>query len=437
MIIGSGNVATFLAVSLYRAGHFIDTVFSRTRVNAQKLAKKVNARWTTDIGTIDPADAIWIFALTDQAIVDIVSRLDRRDCLMVHTAGSLPLNILSGCSDNYGVLYPLQTISSVSLPRSSDVPLCIEANNKEGLARIRTIAGQISRNIYDTDSDRRISMHLAAVFASNFTNHMYAIASEILRNGDTPFDIIKPLIRETADRALKYGPEESQTGPAVRNDQIIIKKHLDLLSSSPELNIIYRQLTGSIQSMAKVKPVDLCPEKYDMMQNFKEDLSRVKAFAFDVDGVFTDGSMLLSPDGELLRTMNIKDGYVIQLAVRKGYPVAIITGGNSGSVKKRFNMLGVQDIYLKSSKKLDDFNIFCNKYELEAGDVLYMGDDLPDRPVLEKAGFPVCPKDAVPEIKSISCYISDRNGGAGCVRDVVEQVMKAQGKWMDAESFIL
>ena len=437
MIIGAGNVATFLATSLHRAGHSIDTVFSRTSQNAEKLAGKVNSRWTDNIGRIDSDAGVWIFALTDQAVLDTVNKLDRRDCLMIHTAGSLPMNIFSRRSDHFGVLYPLQTISAESPPQSSDVPLCIESNTAGGLARIRDIAGDISRHVYDVNSDGRLSLHLAAVFACNFPNHMYAIASEIVRKADLPFEMFHPLIRETADKALKYGPVKSQTGPAVRNDQIIIKKHLDLLSFSPQLSSIYRQLTGSIQMMAKVKPADSVSEKFDLMGHFKEDLSRVKAFAFDVDGVFTDGSMVLSPDGELLRTMNIKDGFVIQLAVRKGYPIAIITGGNSESVRKRFNMLGVQDVYLNSSIKLDDFNGFCNKYKLEPGNVLYMGDDLPDHPVMEKAGFPVCPKDAVPEIKSISCYVSDRNGGAGCVRDVVEQVLRAHGKWMDAESFIL
>ncbi len=347
------------------------------------------------------------------------------------------MNIFSRFSDHFGVLYPLQTISAEYPPQASDVPLCIESNTAGGLARIRDMAGDISRHVYDVNSDSRISLHLAAVFACNFPNHMYAIASEIVQKADLPFEMFHPLIRETADKALKYGPVKSQTGPAVRNDQIIIKKHLDLLSFSPQLNSIYRQLTGSIQKMSKVKPADSDLEKFDLMGHFKEDLSRVKAFAFDVDGVFTDGSMVLSPDGELLRTMNIKDGFVIQLAMRKGYPIAIITGGNSESVRNRFNMLGVQDVYLNSSKKLDDFTGFCNKYKLEPGNVLYMGDDLPDHPVMEKAGFPVCPKDAVPEIKSISCYVSDRNGGAGCVRDVVEQALRAHGKWMDAESFIL
>ncbi len=170
---------------------------------------------------------------------------------------------------------------------------------------------------------------------------------------------------------------------------------------------------------------------------FKENLAGVKAFAFDVDGVFSDSSLILGPEGDLMRSMNIKDGFVIQLAVKKGFPVAIITGGNSEAVRKRFNMLGVKDVFLKSSKKLDDFNDFCDRYGLDPGEVLYMGDDLPDLPVMEKAGFTACPRDAVPEIKRVAAYVSDREGGNGCVRDVVEQVLKVQGKWLDADSFIL
>ncbi len=163
----------------------------------------------------------------------------------------------------------------------------------------------------------------------------------------------------------------------------------------------------------------------------------MRAFAFDVDGVFSDSRLILDQDGSLMRSMNIKDGFVIQLAVKKGFPVAIISGGNSEAVRKRFNMLGVKDVFLKSSRKVDDFDGFCNSYGLDPGEVLYMGDDLPDLPVMRKAGFTACPLDAVPEIKSVAAYVSDRKGGRGCVRDVVEQVLRVQGKWMDADSFIL
>jgi len=169
------------------------------------------------------------------------------------------------------------------------------------------------------------------------------------------------------------------------------------------------------------------------MANPKERLNSIRAFAFDVDGVFSDSIVLLHPNGDLMRTMNIKDGYAVHLAVKKKYPFAIITGGNSQSVKTRFENLGVTDIYLKSYNKLDDLTDFCSKYDLNFEDVLYMGDDMPDYEVMRRVGFPACPSDASYEIKEISKYISSRKGGAGCVRDVIEQVLKLQGKWMDGE----
>ncbi len=171
------------------------------------------------------------------------------------------------------------------------------------------------------------------------------------------------------------------------------------------------------------------------MNNYKEELSKIKSFVFDVDGVFSDCRVSLFPSGEMVRTMNIKDGYAIQLAVKKGYPVAIITGGYSKSVKKRFQYLGVKDIYLKSSSKLDDLHHFISRNQLTLEEVLYMGDDIPDLKVMQHVGFPACPADAAEEIKSVSKYISDRNGGSGCVRDIVEQVMKLQGKWLDQDAF--
>lgn len=171
------------------------------------------------------------------------------------------------------------------------------------------------------------------------------------------------------------------------------------------------------------------------MSNFKEELSKVRAFIFDVDGVLSDAKIYLHPEEGLMRSMNIKDGYAIQYAIRKGYPVGIITGGNSRTVEERFRNLGVSDIYLESKKKTENLRDFLSKHELNPEDVLYMGDDLPDYLVMQEVGFPVCPSDAVEEIKSISVYISDKSGGEGCVRDVIEQVLRLQGKWMGADAF--
>jgi 3-deoxy-D-manno-octulosonate 8-phosphate phosphatase (KDO 8-P phosphatase) len=169
------------------------------------------------------------------------------------------------------------------------------------------------------------------------------------------------------------------------------------------------------------------------MTNFKQSLAKIKAFAFDVDGVFSSSSAILHPSGEMLRTMNIKDGYALQYAVKKGYPVAIITGANSQAVATRFKNLGVKDIYLSSLSKRNDLTDFLNKYGLDASEVLYMGDDLPDIEALVMVGVPTCPCDAAEEIKNIAQYISDKKGGDGCVRDILEQVLKLQGKWMDGD----
>ena len=165
------------------------------------------------------------------------------------------------------------------------------------------------------------------------------------------------------------------------------------------------------------------------MTNFKEDLMKVKAFAFDVDGVLSWQVIPLHPSGEPMRTANIKDGFAIQLAVKLGYPVAIITGGKTEAVHKRYATLGVPDVYMGSSDKIIDFEAWIAKYNIKPENVLYMGDDLPDYPVMKRVGVPVCPADAVEEIKSLCKYISHYKGGEGCVRDVMEQVLRAQGKW--------
>ena len=171
------------------------------------------------------------------------------------------------------------------------------------------------------------------------------------------------------------------------------------------------------------------------MTNFKEGLRTVKAFVFDVDGVLSSPQVWLHPSGDLMRTMNTKDGYALQYAVKRGYPIGIITGGNTESVAVRFKGLGITDIYLGSSYKLDDFKDFIFKYDLSPEHVLYMGDDVPDYEVMTKVGVPCCPSDAVEEIKSVAHYISPFAGGKGCARDVIEQVLRLHGRWMDGESF--
>ena len=160
------------------------------------------------------------------------------------------------------------------------------------------------------------------------------------------------------------------------------------------------------------------------------DLTRLKALIFDVDGVLSNSVMSVSPEGDPVRTANVKDGYAMHLAVKMGLHLCIITGARVESVRNRYEGLGIKDIYIASSIKVNDFNHFVEKYGLRPEEILYMGDDIPDLQVMSMCGLPCCPSDASPEIQSISKYISPYKGGRGCVRDVLEHVLKAQGKWI-------
>lgn len=171
------------------------------------------------------------------------------------------------------------------------------------------------------------------------------------------------------------------------------------------------------------------------MSNINFNLRTIKALLFDVDGVLSADCIPLHPNGEPMRMINIKDGYALQLAVKAGYHVGIITGGRTEAVRIRFEGLGLQYIYMGASTKTEQLQDFLSTSGVAAEEILYMGDDIPDYQVMELVGLPCCPTDAVPEIKSVSRYISHFRGGEGCVRDVIEQVMKAQGKWMTGEAF--
>lgn len=171
------------------------------------------------------------------------------------------------------------------------------------------------------------------------------------------------------------------------------------------------------------------------MSSINYDLRKIRGFIFDVDGVLSKDVIPLHPNGDPMRTVNIKDWYALQLAVKKGYQVAIITGGYTDSVKMRFERLGVKYIYMRSSVKIKDYTDFMNRTGLKPEEVLYAGDDIPDYEVMKLVGLPVAPADAASEIKDISLYISSKNGGEGIARDVIEQTMKTQGTWLTGEAF--
>ncbi|MDA9365432.1 HAD-IIIA family hydrolase [Flavobacteriaceae bacterium] len=165
------------------------------------------------------------------------------------------------------------------------------------------------------------------------------------------------------------------------------------------------------------------------MKNYKTLLPNIKTFIFDVDGVLTDGKILITNEGELLRSFDTKDGYAMKCALVQGYKIAIITGGRNQGVEERFKELGVYDIYMGAHHKLDAFQDLLDNYDLDPETILYIGDDVPDIPVMEKVGLGCCPADAVSDVKAMADYVSHKNGGEGCVRELIEQVLRVQGKW--------
>lgn len=166
-----------------------------------------------------------------------------------------------------------------------------------------------------------------------------------------------------------------------------------------------------------------------MEKSYKQYLADIHTLIFDVDGVLTNGIVTVMPDGQLVRQMNIKDGYALRSAVNAGLRVCVITGGKNQGVKTRLQNLGVKDVYLGAHNKIEQYNELVDMYELKPKNVMYMGDDVPDYPVMKLVGLPCAPNDAAPEIQQVSKYVSDKKGGEGCVRDIIEQILRVQGKW--------
>ncbi len=171
------------------------------------------------------------------------------------------------------------------------------------------------------------------------------------------------------------------------------------------------------------------------MSNYKEKLNHITTFIFDYDGVLTDGKVLVINDSEQLRTSNVKDGYALQYAVKKAYKICVISGGKSKSMSQRMESLGITDVYLGVDKKIDVYEKYLADNNIDKSQVLYMGDDIPDYEIMLNVGVATCPADAAIEIKSVADYISDAKGGEGCVRDVIEQVLRLQNKWFHKDAF--
>ena len=243
--IGSGNLATHLLTNLFHKGFLIHEVYSKTIENATLLASKCNAKPTNNLQQISDKSDIYIICIKDDFIGEVIQNFPFKNKLVVHTSGSVSIEDLTSF-DNYGIFYPLQTFSKEKEVNMFNVPFCIEANTKIIADRLVELAESLSENVYLINSEQRKKLHLAAVFACNFTNYMYQIANDITRKNDIDFDILKPVILETAKKIQKNTPKSMQTGPAKRKDEVVIKKHLEMLSNLPEYQEIYQLITKNI-----------------------------------------------------------------------------------------------------------------------------------------------------------------------------------------------
>ncbi|MNJ93142.1 Pyrroline-5-carboxylate reductase [compost metagenome] len=246
-IIGSGNVATHIAKALRNANVTLLNIWSYNLENAQILANKVDAVAVAEIAQINTEDSdIVLISVKDDAIATVASQLVNYSGLIAHTSGAVTIDALSN-HKNYGVFYPLQTFSKHKELDFSNVPLCLEANDTSNLDSLKHLAKLISKNFYEVDSEQRKTLHLAAVFACNFPNYLYGVAQQLLAQNHLDFDIIKPLITETANKIQTALPMEVQTGPAVRNDEQTLKKHEGMLQEHPEWLTIYKLLSEQIK----------------------------------------------------------------------------------------------------------------------------------------------------------------------------------------------
>jgi len=243
---GAGRVAGALCKAMHSSGIVIRQIVSETPARGKKLASKFNASWSSDLIFPDPVDVI-IVAVPDHRLPEVLNKIKcPRNTMVAHTAGSYGLDVFPEKTERKGVFYPLQTFSLNRRINFKGLPFFIEAADKKQSDILTALAGMLGARVFITDADHRIMLHLAAVFACNFLNHMLTAGSEIAEKGGFSFDVLEPLIKETISKALKKGPEASQTGPAVRNDRNTIAKHLDLLSFSPDLRKVYQQVTLSI-----------------------------------------------------------------------------------------------------------------------------------------------------------------------------------------------
>ena len=250
VFIGAGNLATRLSLAMQRVGMQIGLVYSHTEASARQLATRLGCPWTNDLSALQEDGDLYVFSLKDTVLSDVISKVKPNNGMWVHTAGSMPMSVFEGYAQRFGVLYPLQTFSKGRNVNFDVIPIFLEANTDKNADYLKNIASALSENVRFMSSEKRRSLHLAAVFACNFTNHIYTLSYKLLENESIPADVLLPLIDETVSKIHSMPPAAAQTGPAIRYDENVINKHLAMLDD-PDMQAIYRLLSQSIHKEAQ------------------------------------------------------------------------------------------------------------------------------------------------------------------------------------------
>jgi len=246
IFLGAGNLATHLALALQHAGHEIVQIYSRTETSAKALASLVKAEFTNEISEIYDKAELYIYAVSDSALEDLVAYEFATEAIHVHTSGSVSMDIFKAKKKYYGVFYPLQTFSKNKSVNFSEIPVFVEGSNIRVVETLKKMAITISNQHFELNSEQRMKMHLSAVFCCNFVNFFYGIAYQLVKENDLSFEVLNPLILETADKVKTMNPLEAQTGPARRNDIQVMEKHLAHLNNHPQWQQLYNQLSKMI-----------------------------------------------------------------------------------------------------------------------------------------------------------------------------------------------
>ncbi len=426
VIIGGGNVAHYWARQFHSGGHRLLQIVNRTPQEVEQLAEHCEAKAIGMEGEVMTAD-LYLIAVSDDAIEQVAVQLALPEkAIVAHTSGMTPLYLLSSIASHAAVVYPLQSISKGRPLPPKRVPVFLHTADKETVNQLQTLFTALNHPVEVVSSTEQLqTLHLAAVFTNNFTNHLLAIARKLLQSQQLSFEHFYPILEETINKAKELSPQAAQTGPAVRGDRDTIDKHLDLLKKYPRYAQVYRDMTYSIEAGREKKEKNSKSSSSHYLQR----LHGITTFIFDLDGVLTDGKGVVTAQKKVLRHLNAKDAYALQWASKQDYKIIVLSGAAPVGVEHRLKKMGVHHIFTQSADKLTVYQKLCKEVGIQDKEVVYMADDRTDLPLFEHVGVATCPHDAAAELFKYAHYISPHNGGHGAARDIIEQVLRLQGKW--------